>query len=383
MTDFDALVRACIDEAFALDPLEATNAGIHLHDHRWPDWTDAGRRERIAFAERWLSTFRRLDATALSSAEAIDRDRMVLELEARRYVDADLREDAWSPLIWIYRVGDGLFTLLSREFAPPAVRLASAAGRMEGLPAVLDAGRDVLGTAPGVPVARFHVEIALRDLPGLTSLVEEALDLAAAHPGDPEVVALRPRLAAAAQAARAAIEAFGRHLDAVVRPASKGEGRLGKARFDAKLAHVYSDPSMTAERILALAEGQYGAVRGEMVRIARAEWRRWKGDTPEPQDDGDAITRRPMPFWMSVGPSSWGSRRSAGIGTSSAWRRSRWSSSGRRCSCAASRARCSTHPARSMPARRRSSPSPRRRPSGRPSGSSRCSGSTTSDSSAC
>jgi uncharacterized protein (DUF885 family) len=144
---------------------------------------------------------------------------------------------------------------------------------------------------PGVPVARFHVEIAMRDLPGIGSLIDDALAHADANAAEPGVAAVRPRLDAAAASARSALDAFGAHLAEVVKPASRGEGRLGPARFDAKLRRVFSDPDMTAERVLALAEAQYPAIRAEMVRLARDQWTRFLGDAPMPDDDTEVVRR--------------------------------------------------------------------------------------------
>ena len=75
-----------------------------------------------------------------------------------------LREDAWNPLVWVYLLGDGLFTLNAREFAPLADRLASTAGRLERMPAVLDAARETLVGGAGRPVGRFQTETALKQL---------------------------------------------------------------------------------------------------------------------------------------------------------------------------------------------------------------------------
>ena len=94
--------------------------------------------------ERWLATFAAM--TDLPPDDAIDRDLLIGELEASRFSETVLREDAWNPLDWVYLAGEGLFTLLAREFAPLADRLTStagpargAAGRVRGRPG--DAGR--------------------------------------------------------------------------------------------------------------------------------------------------------------------------------------------------------------------------------------------------
>ena len=154
--------------------------GEHAHDARWPDLTAAGRAEQLAFIDRWLAELRTM--AGLTGDEAIDRDLLVGELEAARFNETVLREDAWNPLEWVYLVGNGLFTLTAREFAPLADRLASVAGRLEGVPALLDAARESLVGHAGRPVGRFQTEAALRQLPGIGEQIDEALAAAAALP---------------------------------------------------------------------------------------------------------------------------------------------------------------------------------------------------------
>ncbi len=59
MSSFAAQVERFFAEFFELDPLSATAAGMHLHDARWPDLTEAGRLARVAFAQRWQAVVRR------------------------------------------------------------------------------------------------------------------------------------------------------------------------------------------------------------------------------------------------------------------------------------------------------------------------------------
>ena len=72
-----------------------------------------------------------------------------------------LRKQTWSPISFVYLFGGGLFSLLSREFAPLAVRLASAASRLRGLPAALEAARAMLEDGGQRPVSAFHTEKAI------------------------------------------------------------------------------------------------------------------------------------------------------------------------------------------------------------------------------
>jgi uncharacterized protein (DUF885 family) len=288
LTSFADLAAQFIDESFRLDPLEATNAGVHDHDARWPDWSSRGLAERAAFVEAWTARLTSLAPGDLSPDEAIDRDRLLLDLGDRRY-EAGFAEETWDPLVWVYRLGDGLFTLVAREFAPPPARLRSFTGRLEGLPAVVEAARERLGSTAGTPVVRFHTDIALLNLAGVDELIGEGLALADANAGDAEVAALRPRLDAAAAAARDALAGLRDHLRHVVLPKAEGEGRLGRERFAERLTHAFSDSTMTPERVLEAAERQYPLVRAEMARLARELWPQWCAGREMPASDDEVV----------------------------------------------------------------------------------------------
>jgi uncharacterized protein (DUF885 family) len=287
MSDLQPRIDEFLAEFFRLNPTWSTSIGEHAHDHRWPDLTEAGRQDRLAFIDRWLSTFRAM--SDLTGDEAIDRDLLIGELEAAQFSETELREETWNPLDWVYLLGDGLFTLLAREFAPLDVRLGSVAGRLEGIPAVTDAARASLVGHAGRPVGRFQTETALKQLAGVNELIADSLTAADESADVPAVRDLTPRLRAAAEMARDAMTAFETHLRDVVLPASEGEGRLGADLFAAKMRHTMRSDELTPSRILEAAEREYTAVRAELVRLARALWPAWCPGQAIPQDDGALV----------------------------------------------------------------------------------------------
>ncbi|MBI3748804.1 MAG: DUF885 family protein, partial [Chloroflexi bacterium] len=183
MSDFSVRTEAFLADLFRLNPTFATAMGEHAHDARWPDLSEAGRAEQLGFIDRWLAEFGAM--TDPDADEAIDRDLLVGELEAARFNETILREDAWNPLEWVYLIGNGLFTLTAREFAPLADRLASVAGRLEGIPDLLAYARDRLVGLPDRPVGRFQTDAALRQLRGIGDQIDEALTAARDAAGDP------------------------------------------------------------------------------------------------------------------------------------------------------------------------------------------------------
>jgi uncharacterized protein (DUF885 family) len=287
---FGGHVDAFLAEYFALHPLRATEAGMHDHDGRWHDVSEAGRAERLVFYDRWTERLRALPDDAMSADERIDRDLLLADIDRHRFVEAELREERWNGVAWAYALGDGIFPLLARDFAPLADRLASVAGRLEGIGAVVDAAIAELVGLPDRPVSRLHAETALDQLPGVAELADDAVrEAEAAAAADPAIATLLPRLRTASDKAKAHVDRLATHIRDVVLPAANGDGLLGKDLFARKLRHTLEDPELTPERVLARAEREVAAVRAEMVRLARDLWPTWNPGQPLPTaaSDGD------------------------------------------------------------------------------------------------
>jgi uncharacterized protein (DUF885 family) len=284
--EFSAAVDALLDGYFAHYPVLATEKGNHDHDGRWDDLTDAGRQERLAWIARTAATIEGLEQSSLGRDEQIDRRILLEHLAALRFFEEGLDDGSWNPLSYVYLFGNGLFSLLAREFAPLEQRLRSVAARMRALPAALDQARERLDAGGPRPVSRLHAETAVERLPGVVELADSAVDEAKSL----NDTALREEISAAAEDVRQAVARFGDWLRDELLQRANGDFRLGPELYAQKFRHALMT-ELTPDELEQRAASAYDEVRAEMLRIARELWRDWVGDEAMP-DDPDRLVRR-------------------------------------------------------------------------------------------
>ena len=200
--DFRAIVDEVLAGYFRAYPVQATEIGQHAHDGRWPDLTDAGRAARLAWVTDASAQVEAAAPDALSRDDAIDRRILLENLAAIRFAEETLDEGSWNPMTYVYVFGNGLFSLLAREFAPLPDRMRSVAARLDGLPAALDQARATLDAGGSRPIGAFHTQKAAERMPGLVDLIDTAVQEAS----DLDDEALRAEVEAAAGPARDAGE---------------------------------------------------------------------------------------------------------------------------------------------------------------------------------
>ena len=71
---FAERVGAFLGDFFRLYPVAATAAGNHAHDGEWPNLTDAGQADRLAFIDDWTAELQAMPAASLTPDARIDRD---------------------------------------------------------------------------------------------------------------------------------------------------------------------------------------------------------------------------------------------------------------------------------------------------------------------
>lgn len=83
---FAALVARHVKERYEMEPVAATAAGIHDHDHRLPDMTGPGFGDRDAFVDRWTSELEAVPPQDLGPLERTDRALLLADLRGQKAV---------------------------------------------------------------------------------------------------------------------------------------------------------------------------------------------------------------------------------------------------------------------------------------------------------
>jgi hypothetical protein len=198
------VVERFLECHFRLNPVDATFAGVHAHDHQLPDWSPAGLDRAVG--EMLLlramlpgDAQRGGDVATPGSTAEIDRRLADAALEIRIAEFSGPHFHRGNPSLWAGEAIFGIIALMTREFAPIEDRAHSAAIRMDAMAAFLTRAIDTVADAPAAWTAR-----ALRECEGADLLFGSGVDLwMAGATGDHAA-----RASGAARRARAAFAAF-------------------------------------------------------------------------------------------------------------------------------------------------------------------------------
>ncbi len=243
---------------FAAHPVTATGMGVHDHDARWPDLSEAGieaERTRIdaarsALGEVSLTTLdEQVDAEILLNA--LESDAFGLEVE-----------QPWrtNPYWYVTLIGAGIDDLLSRDFAPVEARAAAVTARLLALPALVEQAK--LNLDPAACMVP-HTQVAIEQIDGLVTLVRStALERLATAPDE-----VRTQVGAASSPAVMALRDLQQHLRESIVPNAAGTWRLGAENFQRKLALTLDD-DVEPETLRRDAVIEHGRVRQDMAALA-------------------------------------------------------------------------------------------------------------------
>lgn len=244
------------DETFALDPIEAVKAGIPTD--RWPDWSPAGRGERLDWQRRRLSEVRRLEPVDEWDrlGVAVIEDDLEVALAAHDHGE-DLRDlnSSWSP---VQKVRDD-FDLMPRGTAEDWARIAT---RLERIGDAFAGYRETLaeGISTGqVVAARQAVDVVaqLRAHGGAGRFFDQLAAEGAAH-----------GLEGAVDAGRRAFDDMADWLEADYVPAADPVDGVGRDRYAFNVRRYLRTDSLDLEATYAWGWDEVHRIFGRMEEVA-------------------------------------------------------------------------------------------------------------------
>jgi uncharacterized protein (DUF885 family) len=148
---FSALSEEFVELYMKHHPVQATMAGIHDYDHRLPDDSPDGMRERVT----WLRDLEQRLVASVPSAELpvdhrVDYAQMRCRIAALRADLEEIRMHTRNPAMYPECALTGIFLLLARPFAPLAERKEAILSRLLAVPDYLKAARANITQVPDV-----------------------------------------------------------------------------------------------------------------------------------------------------------------------------------------------------------------------------------------
>lgn len=240
---FDRTIDRWFRDQLAMHPEYGTHFGLHDHDAELSSGGRDAIDEEAAFYRRTIDELSALDTSELSHERALDRDLAIHQARLQLFWLTEYRPWAGASQ-GASHIGESLFGLFTRDFAPLRDRLDSIAGRLEKAPGYLIETRERV-TAP----VRVWTEIDVESTERLPGFLDVILAAARSEAGD---AALNRRLEAAVAATKAAL---GEHLEWLrndVLPRAEADWKAGPDRFEEmiRLRELEAD----GDQILAVGE---------------------------------------------------------------------------------------------------------------------------------
>lgn len=289
---FEELAARYVDEYPALSPVGATGLGDHRFDHLVNEVSEKARSKSRTFYRHTLAQLQQIDVSKLSRANQVDRLLLEHELESSLWSLDTLQEWAWNPLVYTRLCGGAIYSLMARDFAPLPKRLSYVADRLEQFPRLF---KQIRNTLQPHRVPKIHAETAIKQNRGVLSILDNRVQ--------PHLHTLpseeRRRLERAMASAKTEVETHQQWLEKELLPQAKGNFRLGRERFDQKLAYTLKT-NFTRAQIKQRAVQELQRVRDEMYTISKQVYMKHYPYTTFPAHPSSAYKQALIRFCLEL-----------------------------------------------------------------------------------
>ncbi|HVO34448.1 MAG TPA: DUF885 domain-containing protein [Gemmatimonadales bacterium] len=256
--DYRELVGSYLDLRWQLDPVAATQAGVHAHDGRLGEYARPQVKIALAALKSMAGAFEYCETESL--ADAVDQTAVLNDLRSTIARFEKEKPHERSAEFYLSHLFSGLFALLLRADQPAESRARALAARLKATPRFLRDARATLKRP-----ARVFTETALAVAGGGRALFGEVMDEFAAGLAP----ATREALQEARAEARTALDEFVEFVGGELLDRSDAEFAIGATQFDFRL-HYEHALRESAPELQRFGEALVRAQETELTRRAEA-----------------------------------------------------------------------------------------------------------------
>jgi hypothetical protein len=273
-----AIAAAFVRESERRDPLFADQIGIHTREDTLADYSLAGQADRARWLRAWRVRIAAVGHGRLTQEERADASALLDVVDLELFEDATVKPARTDPTYYTGVIGQAVYSLIGRHYAPPDERLRHLAPRLRQIPAVVAAAEASLERPARVATLQA-IDENVGNLALYARLIRETR---VAKPGTQRAVQ------AALPAALASLRSFSRYLQTQLLPRSTGTSRVGAAVYDRELL-LADGTTQSRTSLVADATADFNRNRAEMLRLALPFDRRFFPERRVDEDRSDAV----------------------------------------------------------------------------------------------
>ncbi|HKA01947.1 MAG TPA: DUF885 domain-containing protein [Candidatus Solibacter sp.] len=259
--EWNKLAERFFDECyFKFDPVAGTQAGFHQYDALLPAMSREEIDAQVAALKKFAGEFESFSPQGLSLSASADRELVLSQIRGSLLMLEEIRPWEKNPDIYSSGVSNAIFVIMSRSFAPAAVRLRSVIAREKLVPRLFASARQNLKNPPKV-----YAEVALEQIPGIISFFHDDVPGAFKSVKDGPLV---EEFKLVNQAVMDELDKYQAWLKSDVLPRSKGDFRIGADNYRKKL--LYDEMvEIPLDRLLEIGRENLRRNQQEFQRVAK------------------------------------------------------------------------------------------------------------------
>ena len=258
--EFARLADRLFDEViFKYDPVQGTQAGFHQYDKMLATGSRADIDAQTAALHKFEREVEGFGANGLSPVSAADRELVLAQIRGQLLTLEVVRPWEKNPDAYSSGISSAVFVIMSRSFAPAAVRMQSVIARERLVPRVFQSARENLRNPP-----RIYTKIALEQMPGIVSFFRNDVPAAFKDVSDSALLA---EFKKANQGVIDALNGYETFLKTELLPRSNGDFRIGAETYRKRL--LYDEMvDIPLDRLLEIGRENLRLNQDEFKRVA-------------------------------------------------------------------------------------------------------------------